>query len=1035
MTNRILIVDDELKNIDVLHNCLREAGFKVMIAKSGEAALKRIAHTKPDLILLDINMPGIDGYETCRRLKNNELSKDTPIIFVTAETETVDIVKGLEMSAVDYITKPFQPEEVAARIEKHLTIRNLQKRLEEQNVQLQQEIAERTRAEEALRKSEEFLSAIYKNSDISVFVVDVTEEREYIYKGMNPVHERLIGFKNKDVIGKSPRYLLPVIGEEGVQYVNALYDECVQKREMTESEFYVAEGTAKGWWLSRLTPVCDEKGRVYQLVGSGLVITERKQAEEALQIERDNFSNILDTMNDGIYIVDRHYDIQYVNPVLQKDFGSYEGQKCYAYFHERTAVCPWCKNQEVFAGKTVHWEFHVAKNGRTYDIVDTPLKNHDGSILKLEILRDITERKQAEEALQKSEERFHTLFEAMTEGVALHEIIYDESGIPADYVVVDVNPAYGVHTGLTVADSTDRRASDMYGTSEPPYFDIYCRVAETGEPTQFEVYFPPMEKHFAISVVSPEKGKFATIFEDVTERKLAEEELKQAKEEAEQSNRAKSTFLTNMSHELRSPLNAILGFAQITTRNPTLDKEGRDNLGIINRSGEHLLTLINQVLDLSKIEAGRITLNETDFDLHRLLTDLEDMFSLRADEKQLQLLFEQADDLPRYIRTDEIRLRQVLINLLNNALKFTAEGQVALRAGSMVEPVETTLRQAQGARVGVSDQSLIPDSQFLIPIFFEVTDTGPGIAPDEMDTLFEAFVQTESGRQSKEGTGLGLPISKKFIELMGGELTVTSKVGQGTTFTFGIHAKTPDKSKIQKLSLSEVEGSKIQNRVIGLEPNQPRYRILIVDDRWKNRQLLIQLLNPLGFELREAENGQQAIEIWQEFEPHLIWMDMRMPVMDGYEATGKIKAGVKGQATPVIALTAGAYEEQRALVVSAGCDDYVRKPFKESEIFDMMHRHLSVRFVYEENTDVSAPESFGKDKMNALTPEAFSTLPHELLIELERASVQGDTNRAENLIKDIRSHDAALADALAVLVADFDYEKILKLIPKKQEKP
>jgi len=165
MTNRILIVDDELKNIDVLHNCLREAGFKVMIAKSGEAALKRIAHTKPDLILLDINMPGIDGYETCRRLKNNELSKDTPIIFVTAETETVDIVKGLEMSAVDYITKPFQPEEVAARIEKHLTIRNLQKRLEEQNVQLQQEIAERTRAEEALRKSEEFLSAIYKNSD------------------------------------------------------------------------------------------------------------------------------------------------------------------------------------------------------------------------------------------------------------------------------------------------------------------------------------------------------------------------------------------------------------------------------------------------------------------------------------------------------------------------------------------------------------------------------------------------------------------------------------------------------------------------------------------------------------------------------------------------------------------------------------------------------------------------------------------------------------------------------------------------------
>jgi CheY-like chemotaxis protein len=306
-----------------------------------------------------------------------------------------------------------------------------------------------------------------------------------------------------------------------------------------------------------------------------------------------------------------------------------------------------------------------------------------------------------------------------------------------------------------------------------------------------------------------------------------------------------------------------------------------------------------------------------------------------------------------------------------------------------------------------------------INLSFEVEDTGAGIAPEELDSIFEAFVQSQTGKQAQEGTGLGLPISRKFVQLMGGEMSVSSQVGRGTTFKFDIQVGVVEKS--------EIESKQPTRRVIALEPNQPRYRILIVDDRYDNRQLLIKLLNPLGFEIREASNGKEAIAVWDNWEPHLIWMDMRMPVMDGYEATKQIKATTKGQATAIIALTASILEEERAVVLSAGCDDFVRKPFREADIFEMMNKHIGVRYVYEDPSQ-SASSITEEEENNALSAAAIAALPEEWVTSLQQALPQGDLDLIAIIIEQIRTQNAPLAKAISSCVDNFEYDKILTLI-------
>ena len=492
---------------------------------------------------------------------------------------------------------------------------------------------------------------------------------------------------------------------------------------------------------------------------------------------------------------------------------------------------------------------------------------------------------------------------------------------------------------------------------------------------------------------------------EVTERKRMEKA-------AESANKAKSEFLANMSHELRTPLNAILGFAQIMGRNPNISSE-HENLKIIQRSGNHLLTLINQVLDLSKIEAGRITVEKSCFDLYHLLDELENMLSLKADKKLLSLSFDYSSEVPQYICSDEIKIRQVLINLLGNAIKFTNEGSVILRITTkqpsvdLETSVETDLEPTQD----VHDDILL---------CFEIEDTGPGIASEEVENLFKAFGQTAAGREIQEGTGLGLVISHKFVQLLGGDIELASEVGKGSTFSFDI--------PVHVMNADDVKSEQPTTRVIAQEPGQPGYRMLIVDDMYHVRKLLFKFLTPLGFELREAADGKEAVAIFEEWEPHLVWMDMRMPVMDGFEATKKIRSlGLHSSQPVIIAVTASVFEDKQEDVIDAGCDDIVLKPFTEHDIVEMIKKYLNVKFIYSSN-GISEEKAAIKPTRMKISPADLQSLPKVTLVKFKKAIATLEMDTALNVIEEIRKLNGPLAENLQQLVEEYRFDTLQRLL-------
>ena len=475
---------------------------------------------------------------------------------------------------------------------------------------------------------------------------------------------------------------------------------------------------------------------------------------------------------------------------------------------------------------------------------------------------------------------------------------------------------------------------------------------------------------------------------------LQNQQLRQAKEDAERANIAKSSFLANMSHELRTPLNVILGFSQVMFRDSTATEKQRETLRIINQSGEHLLSLINDVLEVTKIEAGKTNLKIDRFDLHHFLDSLAEMLRFKAESKGLKLIFERSADVPLYIQSDRGKVRQILINLLNNAIKFTSQGEIKLTTTVTYISSETT------------------------ELEFIVEDTGIGITPEEIEQLFNPFVQTEAGMNSSQGTGLGLSIGRKFARLMQGDITVKSRYGFGSSFVFTLPVK----------SIDVVESDTSTNkRAIALAANLPQYRILIVDDKAENRLLLNHLLTSMGFAIAEASNGRESIYLWSTWHPDLILMDIHMPIMNGIEATQAIKSQSLGNAVPIVALTASAFAESRAEILKAGCDDFLSKPIKDTLLFEKIAKHLPVSYIYEE------AESSGIDDIpdsQNIKSEDLSFMPPEWIEKVHQAASQLNEQLLLELIAEIPHDYKTIEEALATRIANFDFDVILKLTPQ-----